>query len=124
MVPLVIGEGEKKALAIQRLASHNSETPRFVGVAIPGVWNWRGVVGKTGGPNGERLDVKGPINDLTLITWAERTVFIIFDANVSSNESVGWARSGLARELASRHAVVKFINLPPRLQREEPCPRT
>jgi hypothetical protein len=112
-LPLVIVEGEKKALAMQRLASHSIETPRFVAIAIPGVWNWRGVVGKTGGPNGERLDVKGPINDLNLITWSGRTVFIIFDANVSSNESVGWARSGLAREITSRHAVVKFINLPP-----------
>ena len=112
-LPLVVVEGEKKALAIQRLGTHQTQTPRFVAIAIPGVWNWRGVVGKTGGPKGERLDVKGPINDLDLITWAERTVYIIFDANVSSNESVNSARNGLARELASRHAVVRFVNLPP-----------
>src|SRR6516162_4392463 len=58
-VPIVIVEGEKKALALWRLANHESDQPRFIPVAIPGVWSWRGIIGKTGGPKGERLDVKG-----------------------------------------------------------------
>jgi hypothetical protein len=111
-LPIVIVEGEKKALALQRLACHEVETPRFIPIAISGVWNWRGTVGKTGGPRGERIDVKGPISDLSRITWAERTAFILFDANVTTNDSVKWARKGIARELATRHATVKFINLP------------
>src|SRR5262249_29911723 len=60
-IPIAIVEGEKKALALWRLAHYESEQPRFIPVAIAGVWNWRGTVGKTGGPSGERLDVKGPI---------------------------------------------------------------
>jgi hypothetical protein len=76
------------------------------------VWNWRGTVGKTGGPKGERLDVKGPISDLSRVVWAGRTAFIVFDANIHSNESVKRARKGIARELATRGAVVKFVNLP------------
>src|ERR1019366_329050 len=88
------------------------ETPRFIPIGIAGVWNWRGVVGKTGGPRGERLDVKGPIADLSRIEWKDRTVFVVFDSNVHTNDNVRWARKGLARELATRHAEVKFINLP------------
>jgi hypothetical protein len=111
-IPMVVVEGEKKALASWRLANHESTQPRFIPVAIPGVWNWRGTVGKTGGPNGERLDVKGPIIDLSRIKSDGRTVFIVFDANVHTNDSVKWARRGIAREFATRSAEVKLVNLP------------
>src|SRR5665213_969926 len=111
-IPIAITEGEKKALALWRLANHELESPRFIPIAIAGVWNWRGKVGKTGGPNGEWLDVKGPISDLNRITWTERKVFIVFDTNVRTNDSVNWARKGIARELGSRRAKVDFINLP------------
>jgi hypothetical protein len=105
-------EGEKKALALWRLANHESSQPRFIPIALAGVWNWRGTIGKTGGRNGERLDVKGPIADLSRINCDKRTVFIVFDANVHTNESVKWARKGIARELATRSAEVKLVNLP------------
>ena len=111
-IPIVIAEGEKKALALWRLACHESEKPQFIPVAIPGVWNWRGTVGKANGPRGERIDLKGPINDLNLIAWAEREVRILFDVNVHTNDNVKWARSGLASELATRKVNVKFVNLP------------
>jgi hypothetical protein len=110
--PLAIVEGEKKALALWRLASHESDQPRFIPVAIPGVWSWRGKVGKTGGPKGERLDVKGPIPDLGRIHWDGRTVFITFDSNVHTNDEVKFARSGIARHLTQRGAGVKLVNLP------------
>ena len=111
-IPIAIVEGEKKALALQRLANHETNQPRFIPLAIAGVWNWRGTVGKTGGPNGERLDVKGPITDLSRIEWDGRKVFIVFDANVHTNDSVKWARKGIARELATRGAEVELVNLP------------
>jgi hypothetical protein len=111
-IPLVIVEGEKKALALWRLANHETETPLFIPIAIGGVWNWRGVIGKTSGPGGERLDVKGPIADLARIEWKGRKVFVVFDANVHTNDSVKAARKGIARELATRHAEVQFVNLP------------
>jgi hypothetical protein len=81
-------------------------------MALPGVWNWRGTIGKTGGPNGERLDIKGPIPDLSRIAWKNRTVYVVFDSNADTNENVGWARKGIARELASRSAKVQLVNLP------------
>lgn len=111
-IPIAIVEGEKKALALWRLACHESEHPRFIPIAIAGVWNWKGTIGKTGGPNGERLDVKGPIADLSRIAWSGRQTFVVFDVNVHTNESVQWARKGLSRELATRAADVKLVNLP------------
>jgi hypothetical protein len=111
-IPIALVEGEKKALALWRLANYNSPTARFIPIAIAGVWNWRGNIGKTGGPNGERLDVKGPIPDLNRIEWTGRTVFIVFDTNVQTNDSVKWARLGISRELASRQAKTLFVNLP------------
>ena len=111
-IPIVIVEGEKKALAGFRLANHETQAPRFIPIGIAGVWNWRGTIGKTGGPKGERLDVRGPIADLERIIWADRVVIILFDANVHTNDSVKWARKGIARELSTRHASVQFVNLP------------
>jgi hypothetical protein len=110
--PIAIVEGEKKALALWRLANHEADRPRFIPVALAGVWNWRGTIGKAGGPKGERLDVKGPIADLSRIVWTGRIVFVIFDTNVHTNDSVQWARRGICRELTTRGAKVDFINLP------------
>ena len=111
-IPIVIVEGEKKALALWRLANHETNTPRFIPIGIAGVWNWRGKVGKTNGPTGQRIDVNGPIADLSRIEWKGRKVFIIFDVNVHTNDSVKWARKGIARELATRRGEVEFVNLP------------
>jgi hypothetical protein len=111
-IPIALVEGEKKALALWRLANHETGKPRFIPVSIPGVWNWRGIIGKTGGPKGERLDVKGPISDLSRVAWNGRKVFIIFDANVHTNESVNRARKGISRELSTRGAQVDFVTLP------------
>jgi hypothetical protein len=68
-LPLIITEGEFKTLALWRLANWNLERPRFLPVGVSGVYNWRGTVGKTTGPDGSRLDVKGPIPDLERIAW-------------------------------------------------------
>jgi hypothetical protein len=60
-LPLIITEGEFKTLALRRLANWNSDRLRFLPVGVSGVYNWRGTIGKTNGPDGERLDVKEPI---------------------------------------------------------------
>jgi hypothetical protein len=111
-VPIVIVEGEKKAVALWGLAWYDTQKPRFIPIAIAGVWNWRGKVGKATGPRGERIDVHGPIADLNRVAWKGRQVLIVFDADVHTNESVDWARKGIARELESRGADVRLINLP------------
>ena len=111
-IPIVIVEGEKKALALQRLANYDLEQPRFIPVGISGVWNWRGVTGKASGPKGERIDVKGPINDLERVIWSGRTVSVLFDGNVRTNPSVGFARTALSRELKKRGSAVRYVELP------------
>lgn len=111
-LPIILTEGEKKTIALHRLAQYKSSRARFLPIGLPGVWNWRGKVGKTIDAKGLHRDVKGPIPDLGRVTWASRTVYIAFDSNVSGNESVEYARIGLAKELRGRGAEVRLINLP------------
>jgi hypothetical protein len=111
-IPVVIVEGEKKALALCRLANHDTDRPRFIVVAIPGVWSWRGVVGKTAGKNGERLDVKGAIPDLGRIACHKRSAFLLFDRNIHTNDSVKAARKCFSRHLTQQGAAVKLVDLP------------
>jgi len=118
-LPVVITEGEKKTLALWRLAWHElsdgSEQARYLPIGLSGVWNWRGTIGKESGPNGERVAVKGVIPDFGRIEWKERKVVLLFDANVKSNESVRAARTELARHLIHEcGAHVYYADLPPR----------
>ncbi|MGH9436855.1 MAG: VapE domain-containing protein [Terriglobia bacterium] len=109
-LPLMITEGEFKTLALSRLANWNKiEHPRFVPVGVSGVYNWRGTVGKTAGPDGERLDVKGPIPDLDRIAWKDRRVIIAYDADAGEKDLVRFARAELARHLRGRGALVGFL---------------
>jgi hypothetical protein len=78
-------------------------------VGLAGVWNWRGTVGKTTGPNGDRRDVKAVIPDLDLVVSEGRRVIIAFDADADKNEQVEIARSLFARELRTRGAEVAFV---------------
>lgn len=115
-LPICITEGEKKALALWQLSWHGfsdaAPIPRFVTVGLSGVWNWRGKVGKTESDTGQRQDVKGVIPDFDLVKWKGRIVYIVFDTNVRTNESVQAARRGLASELKRRGAEVRLIDLP------------
>ncbi len=113
-LPIPITEGEKKTLALSRLAWHDAagDRPRFLPVGLSGVWNWRGTIGKTGDEKGARRDVKGPIPDFDLITWKGRLVYIIFDVDVRTNDKVGAARLALTKELRRRGAIVRWVNLP------------
>jgi P4 family phage/plasmid primase-like protien len=107
--PVIVTEGEFKTLALWRLVNHESTAPRFLPLGLAGVWNWRGTIGKTTGPNGDRRDVKGVIPDLDLVTWEGRRVIIAFDADAEKNEQVEIARNLLARELRMRGAEVAFV---------------
>jgi hypothetical protein len=103
---VVVTEGEFKTLALWRLAHHAlgdaAERPRFVPVGLSGVWNWRGTTGKTTDAAGARVDDKGAIPDLAIINWKQRKVTIIFDADLTTNSKVAYARKQLAAELSGR----------------------
>ena len=111
-IAIALTEGEKKVLALWRLARHECRQPRFLPIGLSGVWNWRGSVGKTLGPSGERTNVKGPIADLDLVQWKGRVVYIVFDSNVATNSSVKAARRGLSNELTRRGAQVLHVDIP------------
>src|SRR5262249_41580941 len=82
-LPVVIAEDEKKPLALWDLAHQGlgdaAERPQWLPIGLSGVWNWRGTIGKTTGPDGSRRDVKGAIPDLARIAWKRRKVTILFD---------------------------------------------
>ena len=115
-LPVVITEGEKKTLALSRLATEaageKAKLPKFLPIGLSGVWNWRGTIGKETGPNGQRQDVKGPIPDMHKLVWKDRKVSILFDSNVRSNDSVKAARRELARWLIEQGAKVYLADLP------------
>jgi hypothetical protein len=111
-LPLIVTEGKFKALALYRLATYKSNTPRFLPVALSGVWNFRGVVGKATGKNGERRDVKGVISDLDRIAWKGRRVVIAYDADAGKNPQVSTARWRLSSTLIENGAVVGFLEWP------------
>jgi hypothetical protein len=112
-LPIIVTEGEFKTLALWRLANHASPNrPRFVPLGVSGVYNWRGTIGKTVGPDGSRLDVKGAIRDLDWITWAGRHVVIAYDADAVTKELVRIARAELAAHLRGRGALVGPNNAP------------
>jgi predicted P-loop ATPase len=108
-LPLILTEGEFKTLALWQLATWNAtDGPRFLPVGIAGVFNWRGTIAKATGPDGQRLNVKGPIADLDWITWKDRKVTIAFDADASTKEQVRYARAELAQHLRRQGALVGF----------------
>lgn len=109
-LPVVITEGEFKTLALWRAANHGSASrPRFLPLGVSGVYNWRGTIGKTVGPDGSRMDIKGAIPDLDWIIWAGRRVVIAYDADAVTKELVRIARSVLGAHLRDRGALVRFL---------------
>ena len=107
--PIVVTEGEFKALALWRLANHAPSNPQFLPVGVSGVYNWRGTIGKTVGPDGSRLDVKGAIPDLDWMAWDDRRVVIAYDADSVTKDLVRIARSEMAAHLRGRGAIVGFL---------------
>ena len=114
-LPILLTEGEFKAIALHRLALHDrgdGEPARHLSIGLSGVWNWKGSTGKTTDATGTRISVKGPISDLNRITWKDRKVVIIFDRDLETNSSVFAARMGLTRALKSRGAKVHWFAWP------------
>ncbi|HEX8637749.1 MAG TPA: DUF927 domain-containing protein, partial [Pyrinomonadaceae bacterium] len=116
-LPIVITEGEKKVLALHRASWHDlsdaADSPRFLPIGLTGVWNFRGVIGKTSNASGNRINVKGTISDFGLLAWADRKVYILYDANAATNDSVSKARRRLAGVLKDLKAKVFYVDCPP-----------
>jgi hypothetical protein len=110
-LPVVIVEGLKKQAAAWRL-SRLEGPPPFLACGISGVWNFRGTIARTLGPDGTRVAIKGVIPDLDRMTWTDRDVFILYDSDSECNPSVSAARESLSNELRTRGARVIVMVLP------------
>jgi hypothetical protein len=115
-IPIAITEGEKKTIALHRLAWHevgeSVEIPRFLPVGLGGVWSFTGKIGKVVGSDGSPRDEKGLIPDLERVVWSRRRVYVVYDSNVHTNPKVAAARRALTGELSQRGAQVLWVNLP------------
>jgi hypothetical protein len=108
---VVLVEAEKSALALTAAADRAGR--RVLVIATGGCWGWTGRIGKTTDADGVRVDEKGPVPDLDLITWEERDVVVMLDANVATNPNVRAARAKLSAHLKGRGAVVRVATVPP-----------
>ena len=108
--PVVMVEAEKSALA---LAAFSARAGRpLLAVACGGCWGWRGKTGMSTARGGNRIDERGPLPDLALITWEAREALIAFDSNAASNPKVRQARFALAEDLRGRGAHVRVVEIP------------
>jgi hypothetical protein len=114
-LPIIVTEGFKQPLALHRASRHGlapGDKPKFLTLGLSGVWNFRGVIGKTTAADGSRQDLKGFISDFGLVELKARKVIILYDADAKLNEKVGYAQQTLAKELTERGADVYLADCP------------
>jgi hypothetical protein len=99
--PLVVTEGEKKALAADQAG--------FPCVGLSGVWSWQT---KRPRKDGKAVGPRELIADMAGLPWQGRSVSIAFDSDATSNESVAWAEWHLADALVKLGASVRIVRLP------------
>jgi len=88
---LLITEGEKKSLCV---AQHG-----FPGIGLVGVFGWKEKARESLLPALER------------IPWKDRSVYIVFDSDIATNEDVQSAESRLAAMLQNRGARVRVCRI-------------
>lgn len=101
--PILITEGEKKALS--------ATAAGFCCLGLVGVWNFaakrrRRETGKATGP-------RKFLNDLHLVHWHGRKVYIVFDSDAADKKEVRQAERELAGMLAGVGADVAIVRLKP-----------
>ena len=101
-LPLIITEGEKKAA--------KADQEGFACLGVTGVWNWikKRQCDKDGNSQGERE----LIDDLAVIPWKGRNVFICYDSDLADKPDVSLAEWRLAECLTRHGANVKVVRLP------------
>lgn len=100
-LPLIVTEGEKKALA--------ADQSGFACVAVPGVWCWQQGRQRQGGKS---VGPRKMIPDLDAIPWTGRAVTIAFDSDAADKQDVQWAEWHLAEVLTKSGANVSVVRLP------------
>jgi len=105
-IPVLFVEGEKKCLAMWRIALENMKDgkPLFIPIGLRGVYGWRGTSGNRDLPNGGHDRPTGPLSDFDFLEWKDRRVYILYDSNIHSpkeqtRSQIKGARKGLADHL-------------------------
>jgi putative DNA primase/helicase len=101
-VPLLLTEGEKKALKAMQ--------DGFPCVGLTGVWSWQ--VARSEAEKKANAP-RALIPDLDGIVWEGRVVYPIFDSDALTNPLVRSAEWHLAKVLENRGATVLVVRLPP-----------
>lgn len=100
--PLLITEGEKKAL--------KADQEGFPCIGLGGVDCWSKPRPK--GKNGKKKGNRELGDDLAAIPWQGRPVYIAYDSDLTEKNGVQWSEWRLSQALTGRGAVVKVIRLP------------
>jgi hypothetical protein len=101
-VPLILTEGEKKAL--------KADQEGFPTVGLPGVWSFqkkrpRSAVGRAEG-------ARKLIDSLKGVVWKDRKVYVVFDSDAAHNRNVRDAEDALVKVLQRKGADVHVVRLP------------
>lgn len=115
-LPIVITEGAKKVLALERLSRFElpdtAEAPRFLAIGLMGVYNFNTTIGKEINDDGTKSPVKGFLPDLERFNLNGRRVTICYDSDAEHNFKIAAARVKLGHELQARGAEVYFSKIP------------
>jgi hypothetical protein len=101
-VPLLLTEGEKKALA--------ADAAGFPCLGLAGVWAWQRKRAK--GADGRGNGPRQLIPDLAAVVWAGRRAAVVFDSDAAANPGVAAGERELAAALARAGAAASVIRLP------------
>ncbi|HKB02241.1 MAG TPA: DUF3854 domain-containing protein, partial [Gemmataceae bacterium] len=100
--PVVLTEGEKKALAVWQCEV------AVIGLAGVECWSRRRSKGADGRAQGPRR----LLDDLAGLPWRGRVVHLLFDSDIAQKRDVQRAEASLARVLTDLGAVVKLVRIP------------
>jgi hypothetical protein len=107
-LPIVFCEGEKKCLALWRVATDDlNEPPTFLPLGLSGVWNWKETF----------HEEKREMADFHSIVWQGRKIIILFDTDAKTNWQVGLARKRLAEHLQAKNAITLVCEMPETLSK-------
>lgn len=101
-IPLLITEGEKKALC----ADQNG----LPTIGLAGVWCFQ--IGRTEDIRGNKIGLRELIPDLEAVQWPGRIVTIVFDSDIIAKPEVQWACWHLSELLRDQGATVRVATLP------------
>ena len=99
-LPLMITEGEFKAIAVDYLVNRN-RVPGVVPLAVGGVFSWQS----------KKFGIE-LIEELKEIRWQGRTVLLAFDMDQESNAMVALALNRLVNVLGGKGAVIRVLQWP------------